>query len=134
MSCMTMPVCSDTSGRCFARTESGKCRALSEAPEKCRFKKPDKDWPKARKLSDTDASMIYRYILERSADSAPSLIKDPRLAPYRRNRYGYWLWRGEWICNKCGCGNAGLPKDRTIIPMNWAGTKRCPHCGVKMGG
>lgn len=34
------PICLDTEGACFARSKAGKCNALKECSEHCRFKKP----------------------------------------------------------------------------------------------
>lgn len=114
MGCMNMPACLDTSGRCFARTESGMCRILSDSLQKCGFKRQDR----------------YRRLTEKTPDPSG----DPRLWPYRSNKYGYWIWRDGWICNKCGKRNRNFPDDKTIIPMDWTGSRFCPHCGVKMGG
>ena len=134
MGCMNMPACLDTSGRCFARTESGMCKALSDGLEQCGFKKPFKDKPEARILTDTDASEIRQDRYRRLTEKTPDPSGDPRLWPYRDNKYGYWIWRGGWICNKCGVRNRNFPDDKTIIPMDWTGSRFCPHCGVKMGG
>ena len=102
--------------------------------ERCRFKKPFKDKPEARTLTDTDASEIRQDRYRRLTKKAPDPSGDPRLWPYRGNKYGYWIWRDGWICNKCGGRNRNLPDDKTIIPMDWTGSRFCPHCGIKMGG
>ena len=53
---------------------------------------------------------------------------------------GEWRWNpdgmdwglGAWQCSKCGCKNDNLPMDENIKPLQWAGSKFCPCCGVKM--
>ena len=146
MGCMNMPDCLDKSGRCFARTESGKCKALSEAPARCRFKKPDKNKPEARRVTDREYMEIRKEISDkrirypiqkerdfnRGIDASLEVLKKY----YKDNKYGYWNWssrKDAWICNKCGKQNDNLPDDPSIVPMNWSGSRFCPHCGSKMG-
>lgn len=144
MTCTITPACRDVSDKCFARTESGRCGALSEAPEKCSFKKPRKDRPEARIVTEEDlneiqtklshAMVLYPIQRERDFNRGVQKSMDILNAHYKNNKYGYWIWRrGAWICNKCGEQNKNLPEDETIIPMDWTGSKYCPHCGIKMG-
>lgn len=58
----------------------------------------------------------------------------------RLRKVGEWKWNpngmdwglGAWECSECRCKNDNLPMDETIKPLQWAGTKYCPECGVKM--
>lgn len=61
----------------------------------------------------------------------------------RSNSEGYWIYDkdgndwgiGAYRCSECDCknDNLGITKSPFNV-MNFAGSKYCPHCGVKMIG
>lgn len=55
-------------------------------------------------------------------------------------RTGYWKYDengndwgiGAWRCSECGCKNDNLRGGKNMHPSVYAGSKYCPHCGVRM--
>lgn len=53
---------------------------------------------------------------------------------------GYWEWYpdaqdwgiGAWVCSECGGVNSNIGDSEKTNPFYWAGSKFCPHCGIKM--
>ena len=60
---------------------------------------------------------------------------------------GHWVWNpdgndwgiGAWCCSECGCKNDNLGTRNDTeneflkrTPYMYAGSKYCPHCGVRM--
>ena len=39
---------------------------------------------------------------------------------------------GAWICSQCGSKNDNLGMNKDIDPYVFAGSKFCPHCGLRM--
>lgn len=88
-------------------------------------------------LTYPDGDQVYKDFFATKAVAEKLAEENERLRDV-----GEWKWNpdgmdwglGAWQCSKCCCKNDNLPTDENIKPLQWAGSKFCPNCGVKMNG
>ncbi len=59
-----IPTCLDTEGACFARSKDGsnKCQILTDCPERCSFKKPERFVTKGKRYEYNSAAAAEKEI------------------------------------------------------------------------
>lgn len=78
------------------------------------------------------AVLCERTAIKHMIMDEPDATDDRRTGHWEYDENGYDWGIGAWRCSECGCKNDNLRGGKNMHPSVYAGSKYCPHCGVRM--